>query len=328
MFRRVSARGLALGLLALVATIACKQKDSSQNLRIGIAIPSYVHGVVWIAQERGAFGSASAKVSVMGGSAATVRTLLAKRIDVGLAGGDAVIKANLAGGDLVIVASLVERFYHRLVASGEIKKPADLRGKKIGLPFLGGPQDMAVKYALKEFGLVYNRDVQVVSLGKEFNRMAAISRGDIAATTSQAPRSQLAKLKVRVLLDLPKEADPFPYMVMVVRRSDLVGRRSLLLSTLKGLCDATKFYRAPENQRASLKLLQKYMKSSETEGAAMERLSESGPGLLNYPPKPSLTSLKTTIDFMELSSTQSKDALSRLVDTTLLEDAKKNGYCR
>ena len=298
-------------------------------LRVGIAIPSFVHAVAWIALERGSFShhGLAATVEVMGGSAATMRALVAKRIDLGIAGGDAVLKANAAGARLVVLAGLVDRFYHRLVGRSQLADMQALRGKRIGLPFFGGPQDMAVRYALKGAGLAYQKDVRVLSLGKEFNRMAALSRGEIEATTSQSPPSLLQKLGLKVLADLPALPVAFPYAVVVVRQESLNAQVPLFRRSLQALCEAIALYRDPAQHSANLALLAKRLAShSDARGAFEERYRDSGPALISYPPRPNPNAFTLA---RELSSPKQRAKLRAEPPfaTELLEGLIAEGAC-
>lgn len=253
-------------------------------MRLGIAIPSYVHAVAWIGRDEGCFAARGLDVDVrvMGGSSATMRALVGEGIDVGLAGGDAVIRANRAGADLVVVGGLVGRFYHRIVGRSEIESVAALRGRTVGVPFFGGPQDVAVRYSLRRAGLDDEADLTVRSVGKELNRMAALQRGDIDATTSQAPPSVIAELGLRVLDDLPATDEPFPYVVVVVRRETLATERPLVAATLAALADATARYRDPSNRGRALEVIAASLASrADTTGAAAERYETAGPSLLS-----------------------------------------------
>ncbi len=293
---------------------------------MGIAIVSYVHAVAWIAADKNFFPpqELSHDIKVMGGSAATMRALLSDNIDIGIAGGDAVIKANLAGADFVVVGGLVNRFYHRIIARPEIKTSLDLRGKKVGLAFLGGPQDMAVKYALKDMGLTYGKDVEILNLGKEFNRMAALSRGDIHATTSQTPPSRLKELGFSVLADLPAKDVAFPYAMIVVRKSYLAKNPTKVRAALRGLCEATTFYQTHEKD--SLAIISKHLKGSDTESAAQERYRTGGPSAISYPPKPDPRGFLRVIQALDTPGAKNLK-VENLLDLSILEALQKEGHC-
>ena len=251
----------------------------------------------------------------MGGSAATLRTLIADSIEVGIAGGDAVVKANRAGADLVVVGGLVDRFYHRLVVGKEIKTAEDLRGKSIGLAILGGPQEVAARYALQSCGLTPGKDVKIRSMGREFNRLAALTRGDVAGTVSQTPPSRLAELGLHVLVDLPKHDVRFPYAVVVTRRKFLAEHPERVRAFLRGLTHAIAFYKDEANKAESIEIIGLYLSSSDTKAAADERYRTGGPGMISSPPYPSEEGFRTVLKFLELSDVQPADLLDlRLLD--------------
>jgi len=293
----------------------------TRALRLGVAIPSYVHAVAWVGQDAGCFAAEGldVDVEVMGGSAATMRALIAERIDVGLAGGDAALKANRAGADLVVVGGLVDGFYHRLIAREGVAGADDLRGKTVGLPFLGGPQDMAVRVALRELGLDPEADVDVVNMGKEFNRMAALSQGEIDATTSQAPPSLVAELGFRTLVDLPAGDARFPYMTVVCRRELLEEEPGVVRRLVGALGDAAAYYRDPAHAEACLAVLARELSGSDTEGARRERYETSGPALLAYPPRPSREGFALVQSFLDPPEGGAEAELDRLLALDLLD---------
>ena len=300
-------------------------------LRLGLAIPSYVHAVAWVGAERGAFADegVALQISVTGGSAAAMRTLIGGGIDVALAGGDAVLRANSAGADLVVLGSLVGRFYHRLVARKEIAEPADLRGRKIGLPFLGGPQDVAVRYALDKFQLRYGQDVEIASLGKQFNQLAALTRGDIHATTSDSPDSQLQALGLHVLLDLPKEPVAFPYLVLSTRRPTLADRRPELLRLMRGLCRAILDYQSVLSngpQHAEIAAILQSRLHEEDPQKLKERLETFGPALLAFPPRIDAAAFEQLLRFGQSGAAgdtlPSRLSPETLFDSELLREAE------
>ena len=260
----------------------------------------------------------------MGGLAATARSLLAGSTQIGLLGGDAVIKADAAGGDLVIVAGLVNRFYHRVVGRPGLRGVGDLRGRRIGLPFLGGPQEMAIRYSLASHGLTYGKDVEVLNLGRELNRMAALEHGDIDATTSQTPPGRLAELGLVVLDDLPARRVAFPYLMVAVRRPYLAAHPDQVRAALRGLCRAVDRYRREPD--ASLAIIDHYLHGSDTAAAARARYRDSGPSLISWPPVPDPAGLEAVLEVLGPDRSHGVTAAG-VVDLSLLDELRRDGEC-
>lgn len=298
-----------------------------RKLRIGIAIPSYVHAVAWIAQAEGIFArhGIDAEVVTMGGSSATMKGLVAGDIQVGLAGGDAAIKANLSGADLVVFGSGVTRHYHRLVVRVDIEKPEDLKGRTIGLPFLGGPQDFLVYVLCQKWGLEYGKDIKVQNMGKEYARLVAITDGTVDGITSAAPRSKLAKLGLRVLADPRTWDEPAPYMMMVARRAFLDKDRDLALDFLRALAEAQTFYLTQRDD--ALKVA--FDKLGSKKGDARMNYIEGGPLMYAVPPVPDAEAMKTALDYIALNPDFASKAagfdLGRMLNGSLVDSLISEG---
>jgi NitT/TauT family transport system substrate-binding protein len=294
------------------------------ELNVGIAIPSWAHAVAWVTEDAGIFEAHGIDASViqMKGSASSMRGLLSGDIDVALAGGDAMIKANLAGADLVLVGGLVNRHYHRLVTVPTVQKPEDLKGKSFGLPFLGGPQDMAVKMALDKFGLSYNEDVKVKNMGSEYARLASLSRGDVDAVTSSAPKSVVDALGMNVLVDLSEWDMAFPYMQVIAQRSFIEEDEARALALLRALGEGTRYYK--DKPAESIAIVTKYL--GDKSGSAQESYDTRGPGHLSYPPFPDPAGLETVMAFLaEENPKAAEHKASEYVTTRYLDTLKAEG---
>ncbi len=273
-----------------------KVEPEKRKLKIGIAIPSYVHAVAWIAQQRGMFAGSGidAEVVTMGGSSATMKGLVSGDIKIGMAGGDAAIKANLAGADLVVFGSVVTKHYHRLVVKGNIKKPKQLKGKTIGLPFLGGPQDFLVYVLLNKWGLKYGKDVKVQNMGKEYARLVAIKEGKVDGITSAATKSKLDKLGLNILANPRTWDERAPYMMMVAQRSFLKENEPLVLDYMRAIAGAQEFYLRHRDD--ALKVA--FDKLGAKKGPATENYVEGGPLMYELPPVPNAEAMKLALGYI------------------------------
>ena len=281
----------SLPLLLLAFALACGPRapapgETKERVRIGLAIPSYVHAIAWISHERGYFADEglAAEVQVMGGSAATIQALVGGSLDFGLAGGDTALKARLAGADLAVLAVVVDRFYHRIISRPDVQGLEALKGKTIGLPFLGGPQEMAVRHALQSVSLSPERDVKLLTLGEEFNRMAALARGEIHATTAEVPLPRIREQGFHVLADLPAGDARFPYVAVVVRKGHLQQRTAQAQGVVRALCRGIAYYKHADNKPQALELVRRHIGSEVPPHVAEESYEDVGPRFLAYPP--------------------------------------------
>jgi NitT/TauT family transport system substrate-binding protein len=117
----------------------CSSK-AQDKLRVGLSSVSATSGSIWVAEEKGLFKKhgIDAEVIIIGGGASrVVSSLIAGEIQFSVGGGDAVIRSALRGADTVLTASPLKTGLQRLMVRPDIKSPAELRGKKIGITRFG-----------------------------------------------------------------------------------------------------------------------------------------------------------------------------------------------
>src|SRR6266545_4035922 len=61
------------------------------------------------------------------------------------------VSAVLSGGDIVIVGAILNKSLQKFVARKEIRKPIELRNKKIGIANFGGSSEFGALMALREW---------------------------------------------------------------------------------------------------------------------------------------------------------------------------------
>ena len=81
-------------------------------------------------------------------SSRAVQAALAGELQFITSGGVANINANVTGADFTGLTATLNTFVFKIIAHPELKKPEDLKGKKIGISRLGGASDFSIRYAL------------------------------------------------------------------------------------------------------------------------------------------------------------------------------------
>ncbi|HSE85884.1 MAG TPA: ABC transporter substrate-binding protein, partial [Candidatus Binatia bacterium] len=81
-------------------------------------------------------------------SSRAVQAALAGELQFITSGGVANINANVTGADFTGLTATLNTFVFKIIASPELKKPEDLKGKKVGISRLGGASDFSIRYAL------------------------------------------------------------------------------------------------------------------------------------------------------------------------------------
>ncbi|MEO6164576.1 MAG: ABC transporter substrate-binding protein, partial [Candidatus Binatia bacterium] len=152
-------------------------------------------------------GSGQTSAAILGGS------LFAAPVAV-----PQVMMANLGGADLVNIAHTVPGVQSKLLVKQEIRRPEDIKGKRIATSSLGSLGDFLFKYIIRKNGMDPIRDVTWLSIGTPGERLQALASGRVDAADRSYPTDvQALRLGYRVLWDARKEV-VYPSMSVVTRR--------------------------------------------------------------------------------------------------------------
>ena len=132
----------ALTAYTVLGKVGPTQAASAALTRVVIGYPSPRPRVapLWIAQDLDFFAKygLTAQVVLVRNNQMLTAGLAAGDIDVGYTGGTTVLGAAAAGVELKMVASFVSRGKGYMLVRPDIKKPADLAGKRVGVQSIGG----------------------------------------------------------------------------------------------------------------------------------------------------------------------------------------------
>ena len=95
--------------------------------------------------------------------------------------------ANLGGADLVNIAHTVPGVQSKLLVKQEIKRPEDIKGKRIATSSLGSLGDFLFKYIIRKNGMDPIRDVTWLSIGTPGERLQALASGRVDAADLSIP---------------------------------------------------------------------------------------------------------------------------------------------
>lgn len=175
--------GRALVLLLLTVTFAfCRGRASAEIIHMGLSTVGLYELPSEIAKRRGFYkeeGLEVRKVAVRTGLHPAA--LLAGELDYSTVPG-LVMRASLQGLPLKTVMGWFDKPLHLLFVRPEIKKLADLKGKKIAISSIGSTPHVMVREALLRHGMNPDKDVFFLALGGSGERAAALASGTVDAT--------------------------------------------------------------------------------------------------------------------------------------------------
>jgi hypothetical protein len=135
-------------------------------IRISYSAISGAMSSLWVAQEGGYFKREGLDTELLyiGGGSLLIQSMLSGDVPFAYGPSVPVINASLRGADLVLIGNTGNSLVFSIMSRPEIKQPANLKGKRVGVTRLGGSTDWALDAALKHWGLE-RRDLMVVQTG-------------------------------------------------------------------------------------------------------------------------------------------------------------------
>lgn len=222
----------------------------------------------WVAHRSGSFEKHGIRVLpiFMRGGREAVQALVSRDVSIMQQGSAGVIQAWAQGfKDLVTIGATGNKLDYIFVSLPGIKKPTDLKGKKIGISQYGASTDFIARYALRQLGL-NEKDVALVSLGAQGERWAALAGGHVDASVFQPPVTLRArKLGFPIWVDFSRIDYEYVVAGPVTTRSFIKSDRETVLNFMRGLTDGMDFYRDEKNKDAVIKFLGEFYRSNNVE---------------------------------------------------------------
>lgn len=202
------------------------------RINIGIASVSSSALSLWAAEEQGIFtrhGIEPRLVLIRGGST-LVASLITGEIHSAFTSGVSVLGAAAQGIDLRMLTSVSSRVSWKLIATPQIKRAEDLRGKRFGVQSIVGSTWMYAMLGLEQLGLEPKRDnITFLPIGDPVVISQALEAGRIdAAVLDPALGRRLTSKGFVQLVDLAKTNATFPGLGLGVTRGYLEQHASVL----------------------------------------------------------------------------------------------------
>jgi NitT/TauT family transport system substrate-binding protein len=239
----------------------------------------------WVAYRSGSFEKYGLRLKpvYIRGSVNALQSLLARELFIQMEGGPAGVRAWARGAkDVTLIGAVGNKLDYLLVTIPSIKRPEDLKGKRVGVSAIGASSDFIARFAVRQLGLNPEKDVQILAAGGMGQRWAALTGGHIEASVVQPPYTLLArKAGYTVLIDLSKQDFQYPISAVITTRSFIKAENDTVMNFMRGLADGMDFYRSEANKEKVIQYLGNYYRSNAREELEETRraYSQLTPGL-------------------------------------------------
>jgi NitT/TauT family transport system substrate-binding protein len=326
--------GIRLGFAAAaLAAVLCGHAEvlpaASAPTPVAIAYPSPSPRVapLWLAQDLGFFGKYGLRADavLVRNNQMLTAGYAAGDINMAYTGGTTVLGVTAAGAEARMVVGFVSRGHGFLTVKPELRKPADLAGKRFGVQSIGGTLWMYAMLTLEELGLDASRDrIQFIVVGNQTVMIRSLETGlvDAAVLTTRTFSLDLKKKGFNVM------AEVFPAMAstgVVARKDYLEKNPAVVESALKALIEAEYYMLAPSGKAQTVKTIMNRLKLSDP------ALAEEGYADVvkefERRPYPSLDGLKNMQRLLAMQNPKlAQINPAQLIDSSILRKLESDGF--
>jgi ABC-type nitrate/sulfonate/bicarbonate transport system substrate-binding protein len=281
-----------LGVLTLL--VYRGEPYAVENIRVVYSSVNPHALLVSMAEKRGLYakyGLASTIVYVSGGSTA-IQAMVSGDVDLAQLTGPPGVAANLRGADLVYFAMTDDRMGYQLVTRPEIKSASELKGKRFAISRFASSADFGARALLRRLG-VDPKDVTILQIGNEADRLTALRSGTVDGSVFNAPFGALAKkFNFNILADAGALGIPYFNTGICGSAKLLQKNEGKILNFLRAYLETIKIFKTePEN---TLKALAQFSRVSDQE--LLKEAYEYNKTRIPDIPYPSLSAMQAVVD--------------------------------
>lgn len=235
------AAGLGVAAALAGATIVA-QADTKLKVGMPVMPPNIVHMPVFAAKDLGYFKDEGLDVEIIGfeGGVKAFRAVVSGDVDIASGSGPFSLVGRSKGADTKIFLAPMPKLEAVMVAQGDIKSIADLKGRKIGIQQPGGFAWVLSMTVLRSGGLKPD-DVQFISILAE--DVPPLVAGQIDTAILHVEQQMIAKSKKPSLHPVARLWEVTPkqlYSGFVAKESKLATDHAAMLGFTKAVIRATR----------------------------------------------------------------------------------------
>src|SRR5574341_1619931 len=325
---------LLFGCTVLCLTIAMTHSALAQSsklpqLRLAVSTATPHNTPLWVAKDKKLFDKYGVDVQlifVMGGSLVS-QMLAAGEIQVAASSPAAFVSLIAGGEDIAAFLGISNTSPFALIAQPNIKKAADLRGKRVGTARFGGSSHVSALIALDHLGLDVKRDnIVLMQTGLDPERMAALEgKGLDAAMLQRLATKTMLNKGYTQLLNLNHAKIPYQNTVLAARRDRMAANSKLFDGFTRAVVEGYGYVFNKENKQAVKEVLAKNLRLPNVEAAEdfyLEAQEE-----LDRKPYPTIEGTRTVLKFVaEQNPKVASIKAERIVDLSWLKKLDDEGF--
>jgi ABC-type nitrate/sulfonate/bicarbonate transport system substrate-binding protein len=280
----------------------------------------------WIADEAGLFKKYDLEIPLVfvTPGAPAVAAILSGDSEVAVIGAASITRPFVQGNkDPVIIGGIKSLLTHSIVAKPDIKRPEQLKGKRIGVSRIGSNPHYFAVQALRHFG-IDSREVSYIQAGGAPETLAAlVAQGIDAAVLTVPTDAQALKLGYHYVIYGPDLRIAYAATIFTTRRSIIAKREPVIGRFLRAMAESAKIMHT--DKEYTYKVLGKYLRVDD------RKLLEASYNVEIKALEPRLAikleGLQSTLEEIAPIDPRAKTVKPQeMVDTRYLDEMEKSGF--
>jgi NitT/TauT family transport system substrate-binding protein len=281
----------------------------------------------WIAQEAGLFKKYNIDHNLVfiASSSIVTAALLGGDPDMTMTGGVGNVNAYVRGStDVVFIGSVKNVMTQTIIAGGNLKRPEDLRGKKIGVSRIGSNSHYFTIQAMRRHNMEPGRDYTFLQTGGDPESLAALMSGGMEAACLTPPTDAQALAQgYHYVIYGPDLKIPYTATAFVTKRSVIAKRPQVMGQYMRAMAEASKIMHT--DREFVYKVLGKYLRISDR--SIMDAAYNAEIKVLEPRLNVKNEALQAILDEVAQTDARAKKVKPQeLVDNRYLEDMEKSGF--
>jgi len=280
----------------------------------------------WIAQEAGLFKKYDLDVPVVfvTPGAPSVAAILSGDSEVAQIGAASITRPYVQGNtDPVFIGGIKSALTHSIIATPDIKRPEQLKGKRIGVSRIGSNPHYFAVQALRRFG-IDSREVSYIQAGGAPETLAALVAKAIDAAVLTVPTdAQALRLGYHYVVYGPDLKIAYAATTLVSRRSILAKRGAVIGRFVRAMAEAAKIMHT--DKEFIYKIMEKYLRVDDRkllEASYNVEIKALEPRLAMK-----LEGFQSTLDEVVPTDPRAKTIKPQeMIDTRYLDEMEKSGF--
>lgn len=235
----------ALLLMTLAALLALPRIARSAERLVGLqSAPSVAMSLPWFAEDARLYAKYDLDFQLVyiASSAIVTAAMSGGNGSVAIVGAEGPIRAYLSGNtDFVFIGSVKNVLTHSIMGKPEIKRPEDLKGKRIGIGRIGGNAHYFTQYGMRSRGLDPTKDANFIQTGGAPETFLALSTGAVDAAALTTPQdTRAAALGFNYVVDGREIKPPYIATGLVTLRSVIAKRPKAVSNFMHVMAESLK----------------------------------------------------------------------------------------